>query len=123
MKSPKQHYHVDIDLAESLENMALEQARAPDEIAADLLAEGIAKREQSEQLFEYWEILSPREREVTALLCLGYSNREIGEKLYITLGTVKTHVSNTLHKFGVNRRGELQRLLADWDFSHWDDQG
>ena len=105
LKGPKQHYHVDIDLAESLENMALEQARDPDEIAADLLAEGIAKREHAGQLPETWKTLSPREQQVASLVRLGYTNREIGEKLYISPSTVKTHVSNALrtcvlHNFG-----------------------
>ena len=63
LKRLKQHYHVDVSLAESLENLALEQARDPQEIAADILAEGIAKREQTEQRFGYWEKLSPREQE------------------------------------------------------------
>ena len=120
LKGPQHRYRVDVNLAESLKNLALEQARDPDEIAADILAEGIARREQAGQHFEQWGLLSPRERDVTALVCLGYTNKEIGEKLHISASTVKTHVSNTLHKFGVNRRGKLRRLLADWDFGEWD---
>ena len=104
LKRPKHHYHVDINLAESLETLALEQARDPDEIAADILAEGIARREQTEQHFEHWKILSPREREVTALVCRGYTNKEIGEELSISINTAKTHVTRIYRKLGVSSR-------------------
>ena len=120
LKRFKRRYHVDMSMVESLESLALEQARDPEQIAADILAEGIARHEQTEQSFEFWQRLSPREKEVVALVCLGYINREIGGKLHITSETVKSHVSSALRKFGVGRRGEIQRLLADWDFSEWD---
>ena len=109
-----------MDTAEVLQSLALEQARDPEEIAADILAEGIARKEQTDECFEYWERLSPREQEVVALVCLGYTNKEIGEKLGISPLTVKAHVSNALRKFGVEKRGQILRLLLDWDFSAWD---
>lgn len=48
--------------------------------------------------------LSEREREVLVLLAQGASNREIAEKLVITEGTVKTHVSNILGKLQAENR-------------------
>ncbi|WP_077623121.1 response regulator [Sediminibacillus massiliensis] len=46
------------------------------------------------------------DRELEVLLCIGegLTNQEIGEKLYIGIKTVKTHVSNILGKLGVNDR-------------------
>ena len=55
------------------------------------------------------EPLSAREMEVLALVAEGLSNREIGERLFITAGTVKNHVSNILSKLGV--RDRTQALL------------
>jgi len=50
------------------------------------------------------EPLSDREREVLVLLAQGGSNREIAEKLFITEGTVKNHVSSILGKLQAENR-------------------
>ena len=67
-----------------------------------------------------WEILSRRERDVAALVCLGYSNQEIAERLVITTGTVKTHITNILSKLQLTSRYELRNLFEGWDFSAWE---
>ncbi|WP_088340288.1 response regulator transcription factor [Robiginitalea sediminis] len=51
--------------------------------------------------------LSNRELEVLTAVCQGMSNREIGEALFISESTVKTHVSNLLAKLDVKRRTQL----------------
>jgi DNA-binding NarL/FixJ family response regulator len=48
--------------------------------------------------------LSERERDVFRLMALGLSNGEIGEKLYISETTVKTHVTHILQKLGLRDR-------------------
>jgi RNA polymerase sigma factor (sigma-70 family) len=48
--------------------------------------------------------LTPREREVLALLAAGMSNKEIAEKLTLSVGTVRLHVSNVLAKLGAPNR-------------------
>jgi DNA-binding CsgD family transcriptional regulator/tetratricopeptide (TPR) repeat protein len=50
--------------------------------------------------------LSPREREVLALIAEGRTNREIGERLFISQKTVGVHVGNILAKLGVSGRVE-----------------
>jgi LuxR family maltose regulon positive regulatory protein len=50
------------------------------------------------------EPLSERELEVLHLLAEGKSNREIGDALFIAVGTVKKHLSNTCGKLGVQNR-------------------
>lgn len=50
--------------------------------------------------------LTPREQEVLALLVDGLNNTKIAEKLVIGRATVKTHVSNILHKLEVENRQE-----------------
>ena len=48
--------------------------------------------------------LSDRELEVLKLIVDGKSNQEIGEKLFVTLATVKTHVRSILNKLSVDDR-------------------
>lgn len=48
--------------------------------------------------------LTKREFEVLLLVAKGYTNQEIADELFITLKTVKTHVSNILSKLEVNDR-------------------
>lgn len=48
--------------------------------------------------------LSPRELEVLKLLVEGYSNIEIGEALFLSPNTVKTHVRGIMNKLAVNDR-------------------
>jgi NarL family two-component system response regulator LiaR len=50
--------------------------------------------------------LTPREREVLALLVQGLSNPEISERLVISLGTTRSHVGKILAKLDVSNRSE-----------------
>ncbi len=56
-----------------------------------------AVAEEYQQLIETYP-LTDRELEVLELIVAGCSNAEISEKLYITVGTVKTHVCHILNK-------------------------
>jgi DNA-binding NarL/FixJ family response regulator len=63
-----------------------------------------ALREMMRPGAQTWEPLSEREREVLVLLAQGAANKEIAERLVITEGTVKNHVSNILAKLQVENR-------------------
>jgi len=52
----------------------------------------------------YTEQLTEREREILTLIVQGASNRQVAERLYVTEGTVKNHMSNILSKLGVRDR-------------------
>jgi DNA-binding NarL/FixJ family response regulator len=51
--------------------------------------------------------LTPREREVLELIRLGSSNRDIAEQLFISEGTVKTHVTHLLNRLNLRNRSQL----------------
>lgn len=54
-----------------------------------------------------WESLTPTEREVVELVAAGLGNPEIGERLFVSRGTVKTHLLHVFAKLGVRSRAEL----------------
>ncbi|MFE2971159.1 response regulator [Streptomyces sp. NPDC059340] len=56
--------------------------------------------------------LSPRERDILALIGDGLTNREIGKKLYLSEKTVKNHISRLLAKLGVQRRVQAAVLAS-----------
>ncbi|MCU1498120.1 MAG: LuxR family transcriptional regulator [Acidimicrobiales bacterium] len=56
--------------------------------------------------------LTPREREVLALVAEGLSNADLAERLYISPRTAGVHVSNILAKLGVATRGEAAAWLV-----------
>ncbi len=57
--------------------------------------------------------LTKREREVLQHIARGYTYREIGEQLFISIKTVETHVSAVLRKLQLSNRNELTRWAAD----------
>ena len=68
--------------------------------------------------------LTPREREVLALMVEGLNNPQIAERLVVSRSTAKAHVSNILSKLGVSNRGEaiamaIQYNLAGGSGRHW----
>jgi DNA-binding NarL/FixJ family response regulator len=57
--------------------------------------------------------ITGREREVLRLIARGYTYKEIGGQLFISVKTVETHVSSVLRKLQLSSRHELTRWAAD----------
>lgn len=62
---------------------------------------------------EVVEPLTPRETEVLRLIALGYTNRQIAEKLTISMRTVETHRANLMDKLGLRSRVALVRYARE----------
>ncbi|MDF2667329.1 MAG: DNA-binding protein [Microbacterium sp.] len=60
-------------------------------------------------------VLTRREREIALLVEQGHTNREIAARLYLSVRTVESHVYQARAKIGVASRGELGRLVAQWE--------
>jgi DNA-binding NarL/FixJ family response regulator len=60
--------------------------------------------QQNSKKFEPDEKLTERELEILNLLSQGHRNKEIGEKLFISIPTVKTHIYNIYRKLHVQSR-------------------
>lgn len=58
------------------------------------------------------DLLTPREGDVLLLIARGYTYKEVGAKLHVSVKTVETHVSNVLRKLQLSSRHELTRWAA-----------
>ncbi|WP_156149047.1 helix-turn-helix transcriptional regulator [Microbacterium oxydans] len=89
-------------LAESLGNAQVQAAVSRFATDAGLRSEAVATSGA--------DPLTARERQVLALIAEGLSNRQIGERLFISVKTVSVHVSAVLRKLGVSTRTEAALL-------------
>ena len=69
------------------------------------LVEGFVNRHEEGK--EGYLSLRERELEVLSLLARGYGNKEIGEKLFISVKTVESYRSKIMNKLGLHTRAEL----------------
>jgi DNA-binding CsgD family transcriptional regulator len=70
--------------------------------------------EDSQEAMDDSQGLSEAERRVAALAAHGYTNREIAERLYVTVSTVEQHLTHVYRKLNVTRRTDLPPItLAD----------
>jgi DNA-binding NarL/FixJ family response regulator len=78
----------------------------------DAFAAGLATPAPEPDVDPGLDLLSAREREVMQLLARGYTYREIGQRLFISVKTVESHASNVLRKLQLSNRNELTRWAA-----------
>ncbi|MCB8043882.1 response regulator transcription factor [Microbacterium oxydans] len=89
-------------LAESLGNAQLQSAVSRFATGAGLRGDAVSASST--------DPLTARERQVLELIAEGLSNRQIGERLFISVKTVSVHVSAVLRKLGVSTRTEAALL-------------
>jgi len=65
----------------------------------------VSNKVSGTNLFE--ALLSPREQDIVKLIAEGLSNKDIGEKLFLTNGTVRNHISTILEKTGLEHRTQI----------------
>lgn len=113
---------LDEEIITVVRKVAQQQGRSEEEIIADLTKAGWDQLQQDTEMAERWNLLSPREQQVTALICLGHRNYQIAEILVIAPETVKTHLQNIFSKFNLRSSRELRLTLKDWNFAEWWEQ-
>jgi DNA-binding NarL/FixJ family response regulator len=70
-------------------------------------------RDRTQDARERLDRLTEREREVAVAIGLGKTNAEIGRELYMSVATVKAHVSRLLEKLECNNRVQIALLAHD----------
>jgi non-specific serine/threonine protein kinase len=78
----------------------------PEQVVAEILAGEPAKGGRSASS-DGAELLTPREREVAALVAEGLTTRQIAERLVITQGTARVHIERILAKLHLHSRAQL----------------
>jgi DNA-binding NarL/FixJ family response regulator len=91
---------------------AIRQVARGDVVLAPELTRSLVSRLAGErtQPSPHGQSLSPRERQVLELVTQGLSNKEIGQRLFLSLRTVENHLAATYSKLGVRSRTEAAVL-------------
>jgi DNA-binding NarL/FixJ family response regulator len=95
------------DLLRAIEVVADGDALLSPSLARRLIAELASVPDPQLPSSDLIDELTPREREVVALVARGLSNPDIAEQLVISPATSKTHVSRAMLKLGVHDRAQL----------------
>ena len=109
------------ELIPAIEKIAARDGRTISEITNDMIHFALHEDHVAQSSLQTWQQLTPREREITALIWLGLTNPQIAQRLLISPNTVKTHIKNILNKFDVHSKKSLADLLAGLDLSDWAD--
>lgn len=82
-------------------------------LAAALLSDMTSVSRQKQSAKDSFEDLTERERQILELISTGTSNKEIGQKLFLTEKTVKHYVTNILQKLHVQNRVQAALLAQE----------
>jgi len=77
---------------------------------------GITDEKKQSIRTENGEVLTRREREVLGLIAKGFTNREIADKLFLSIGTVKNYITLIYDKLGIKGRTKLMAYAIDSGF-------
>jgi len=102
-----------------LDNLAVLEQRPQEQIHEELITSALASRRSAEDLVRRWDTLTPRQQDVVALVCLGYTNRHISARLGLSTATIETYIKVIRQKLALTTKSELRALFSGWDFSEW----
>jgi len=100
------------ELCHTLSEIVAGRLACPPEIAGGLLR-ALFRRDQRMDESDADLPLTRREREVLELLGRGFSNKEIGDQLCLSVATVKHHVHHVLTKLRLPKRAQAMRRVRD----------
>lgn len=101
-------------LLKTIQSVQQNEAICSPRITASLFSRLAAlKNESSGQSNRILSSLTKRELEIATLVADGLRNKEIAQRLYIEIQTVKNHIHNILEKLNMKNRDEITRYLHD----------
>ena len=101
------------DLLEAIRIVHAGEALLDPAITRKLIEEFVKRPATTDAVPADLDVLTPREREVLALVARGMSNAEIAEELVLSAATAKTHVSRIMMKLHARDRAQLVVLAYE----------
>jgi DNA-binding NarL/FixJ family response regulator len=83
-------------------------------VTSRLIANYVASKQYAVAPSAKLTSITEREREVMTLVGTGLSNKEIAQRLFISVATAKTHVSRAMLKLNARDRAQLVVLAYEW---------
>lgn len=80
---------------------------------SDILVSELNRENSKKDLSTLEKILSQREIQVLELVAQGYTNKEIGEKIFVSVKSVETYRSRIIQKLGLKNRADLVRYALE----------
>jgi DNA-binding CsgD family transcriptional regulator len=99
-------------LTRSHETVVVREVPVPVEVPVRVLVHAGGPFERNEAQLELLGI-TPRELEILESMAAGLSNREIGERLFVSENTVKTHAARLFDKLSARRRTQAVQLAKE----------
>ena len=100
----------DTELLQAIRDVAKGEVYLDSHLAQNLVKSMYLSQKESKHSDS---VLTEREKEVLKLIALGYTNKEIGEALQVSVKTVETHKSRMMEKLRCRKRSELVRFAID----------
>jgi len=100
------------ELSRTLHEIVAGRLECPPEITSGLLR-ALFRATHDKEEFDREQELTRRESEVLELLGGGFSNKEIADKLCLSVATVKHHVHHVLEKLNLERRAQAMRRVRE----------
>ncbi len=70
---------------------------------------------KKQKLFPLFQLLTKREREIITFIAKGYTNKRIGEELFLSSHTIRTHRNNIFRKLNINHLRQLLEFADLFD--------
>lgn len=113
------------DLVQAVRVAAAGDAILSPSVTRRLIAEYAHRSRPLDRTRKNYEDLTERESEIVTLVAQGLTNDQIAARLYLSVATVRTHVSRAMTKLGAGHRAQLVifayetgLVMAGWDPEH-----
>jgi DNA-binding CsgD family transcriptional regulator len=103
----------------SIQDSTSENEGGPDQIGEQTQTQDFEIFPADPAIRNQWFSLTVRERQIVALVSMGYRNNDIAAILGVEYATIQTHLQNIFRKFNLRSRKEIRAALVSWRAEEW----